>query len=329
MKVRLVRILTWHVHGNYLYYLTQSRHEFLLPVTAERKHPYGGRSDSFGFGSNVREANVEEVPDCDFDCVLYQSRSNYEDGLQLLSDTQQRLPALVLEHDPPREHPTDTRHWAADTGATIVHVTPFNALMWDNSDAEVRVVEHGVLLPKDVSYSGEIARGLVAVNNLPLRGRRLGLDVFERLRRDVPLDLVGMGSEAVGGLGEVQPSEFPAFAAHYRFMFNPIRYTSLGLAVCEALTIGLPVAGLATTEMARVIENGVTGYVDTDPEALIPHMRRLLDDPEHARRLGANAREGALRRFGIERFCADWDCVFEEAVGSKRSKAPAGIGATP
>ena len=133
----------------------------------------------------------------------------------------------------------------------VVHVTPFNDLMWDCGTSPTRVVEHGVGVPAEARYTGELERGLVIVNHLGKRGRRLGLDVFERARREVPLDLVGMASEELGGLGEVPPAELPRFAARYRFLFNPIRYTSLGLAVCEAMTVGLPVVGLATTEMAR------------------------------------------------------------------------------
>ena len=34
-----LRILTWHVHGNYLWYLTQVPHEFYLVTDAARSHP--------------------------------------------------------------------------------------------------------------------------------------------------------------------------------------------------------------------------------------------------------------------------------------------------
>ncbi len=318
-----MRILTWHVHGNYLYYLSQLNHEVLLPIGGEG-HGYGGRGTSFPFGASVQEVHVDDLQYSTFDCVLYQAPANFSDAQTLLTPQQLRLPAIVLEHDPPREHPTDTRHWAADEDVTVVHVTNFNALMWDTGNRPVRVIEHGVVVDPSVRYRGDLERGVVAVNNLASRGRRLGLDIFERLREQVPLDLVGMGSEELGGLGEVPPMEFPAFAARYRFFLNPIRYTSLGLAVCEAMTVGLPVVGLATTEMAQVFRNGENGFVATNPAELIAPMQRLLTDPIEARRIGDKGREVALERFSIERFKSDWDALLREVTTSQMN-APARV----
>jgi glycosyltransferase involved in cell wall biosynthesis len=192
----------------------------------------------------------------------------------------------------------------------LVHVTHFNDLMWDSGRTPTRVIEHGVIVPPDVRYGGELERGLVVVNGLASRGRRLGADVVQRVREEVPLDLVGMGSEKAGGLGEVPHDRLPAFEARYRFFFNPIRYTSLGLAVCEAMMIGMPILGLATTEMVTAVENGVSGYVHTDVRHLVERMRELLADPAEARRLGQGARRRARERFGIKRFVDDWLDVF-------------------
>ncbi len=309
-----MRILTWHIHGSYLYYLTQVPHTFYLPVKAGWPTGYGGRRGNFAWGDNVVDVPAGEVRDREFDCILFQSRQNWDtDQYEILSEAQRRLPRLYLEHDPPRESPTDTRHPVDDPDVLLVHVTHFNDLMWDSGRTPTRVVEHGVLLPPGAIYTGELARGLVVVNGLQGRGRRLGADVFARAREAVPLDLVGMRSEEFGGLGDVPHDALPALSARYRFFFNPIRYTSLGLAVCEAMLLGMPVIGLATTEMATAIENGVSGYVDTDVDALIAHMRRLLADPAEARRLGAGARQAAETRFGIGRFIADWQAAFAAA----------------
>src|SRR5690606_23613807 len=137
-----------------------------------------------------------------------------------------------------------------------------------------------------LAYSGELERGIVVVNGLAARGRRLGADVFLRARERVPLDLAGMLSEPLGGLGDVPRDRLLALEPRYRFYFHPIRYTSLGLSVLEAMMLGLPVVGLATTELSTVIEDGVSGYIGTDVDHLIGSMERLLRDPDEAMRLG-------------------------------------------
>jgi glycosyltransferase involved in cell wall biosynthesis len=127
-----------------------------------------------------------------------------------------------------------------------------------------------------------------------------------------------MGAAELGGLGEVPHDVLPAFMSKYRFFFNPIRYTSLGLSVCEAMMSGLPILGLATTEMAATVENGKTGYVETDMEKLIERMRYLIDYPEHALQLSQHAATYARCRFNIERFTADWQRVVSSFVENVR-----------
>lgn len=317
-----LRVLTWHVHGNYLYYLAHVPHLFYLPVKEGRPAGYGGRSGSFEWPQSLVEVEAEDVADLDLDCILFQSSQNYlEDQHEILSPEQRGLPRIYLEHDPPRLTPTDTPHPMDDPDGLIVHVTPFNRLMWDNRSTPSRVIDHGVIVPSEVRYTGELDRGLVIVNNLYGRGRRLGLDVFRRVLEEVPLDLVGMGSEDLGGLGEIPHPELPAFAARYRFVFNPIRYTSLGLAICESLMLGIPVVGLATTEMVTAIRNGVNGYIDTEVDILIEHMKRLLGDRSEAQRLSDNARRLANERFNIHRFARDWDQTLHEVCASSGRQA--------
>jgi glycosyltransferase involved in cell wall biosynthesis len=310
-----LRILTWHVHGSYLYYLTQVPCEFYLPVKEGKPEGYGGRSGPFPWGDNVHDIEADQVKNLEFDCILFQSKKNYlEDQYQLLTPTQRELPKIYLEHDPPREVPTDTRHIVDDPNVQLIHVTHFNNLMWDNSRTPSAVIDHGVLIPPAVQYTGEIKKGIVVINGLGKRGRRLGLDVFEKVRQEIPLDLVGMDSKELGGLGEIPNPELPAFISRYRFFFNPIRYTSLGLSVCEAMMIGLPVVGLATTEMAVTIENDLSGYIHTNTDFLIEKMKLLLQDPDKARQLGKGAKATAQQRFHINRFSQDWIRLFERVT---------------
>ncbi|AMM17446.1 MAG: glycosyltransferase family 4 protein [Pseudomonadota bacterium] len=305
---RRLRVLTWHVHGNYLYYLTQAHHDFHLVTKPGNPPGYAGAGGVLPWGANVHEVPAEQVASQEFDVILFQHKTQWDDDrVNLLSDAQRRLPRVYIEHDPPQENPFEQRHWVDDSDTLLVHVTHFNKLMWDCGATPTRVIEHGVIVPDGVRYTGEKERGIVVINHLRQRGRRLGNDVYADVIKHVPLDLVGMDAQSAGGLGEIGNLELAAFSAQYRFFFNPIRWTSLGLAIVEAMTIGMPIIGLATTELATVIRNGESGYIDTNVAALVDAMQRLIRDPKEARLLGDGARKVAMERFHIDRFVADWN----------------------
>lgn len=312
--MKRLKILTWLTHGSYLYYLSQAPHDFYVMMKPGRPAGYGGRTGTLRWGDNVSDQPIETVQEQAFDCIIFQDDPQFFDDRQRwLSSAQRRLPSIYIEHDPPREHPTDTRHPVDDPEVLLVHVTPFNALMWDNGRTPTAVVEHGVVDPGPL-WTGELARGITVINNLASRGRRLGSDIFAAAREQLPIDLLGMGSDELGGLGELPLHEIPPLCAQYRFFFHPVRYTSLGLGLIEAMMLGMPIVGLATTEMPNVIENGISGYIDTDPERLTERMRELLKHHRIAAQLGACARERALQRYSIDRFVRDWNAVLREVT---------------
>lgn len=317
--MRSLRILIWHVHGAYLYYLTKgSKHRFYVPYKQERTAGYAGKSGHIPWPDNLEEIPAGRVRDLDLDCIIFQNYEQYaRDQHEILSASQRRLPKIYLEHDPPREHPTDTCHPVNDPEILMVHVTHFNQLMWDSQRTPSVVIEHGVEAHPEVCYSGTFEKGVVAVNHIRRRGRRLGYDVYEQVKEEIPLDHIGMGSfEVPGGIGEVLHKDIAPFLCRYRFLFNPVRYTSLGLSVCEAMMCGIPVTGLATTEMASVIRNGENGYVDTNVENLISFMKQILKDPALACGLGEKARRDAEKRFNLRRFHHDWDEALIFATGT-------------
>jgi glycosyltransferase involved in cell wall biosynthesis len=313
-----LRIFTWHIHGSYLFYLAQGNYDIYLPVDPSKGDGFGGKG-SFPFGPNVHEVPAQHVRELAFDCILFQSSKNYLiDQHVLFSLEQHRIPKIYLEHDPPRNTPTDTCHIVEDPDITLVHVTHFNQLMWNNNSTPSVVIEHGVISPA-AAYKGTLEKGIVVVNNIRKRGRRLGYDIFLEVKKHIPLDLVGMGSAEAGGLGEVPLPQLPEFVSQYRFFFNPIRYTSLGLSVCEAMMLGMPIVGLATTEMPNVIRNGESGFISSNIQELIPVMRNLLEDQDLAARLGAGAQQVAKQRFNIQRFCKDWEELFHRVVAQRQA----------
>jgi hypothetical protein len=93
------------------------------------------------------------------------ARALPKDQHEILSGAQRRLPRIYLEHDPPLAHPTNTVHPVDDPDLLLVHVTHYNALMWDSGRVPTRVVEHGVRVPDGIAWS--------AAANHPGQRRRL------------------------------------------------------------------------------------------------------------------------------------------------------------
>ena len=322
-----LNILIWHIHGSYLNALARLEHNWYLPTKPGKPEGYGGRGPTFDLPEYMREVPVEQVRDLKLDLIIYQTPKNYfEDQYEILSPEQRRLPKIYLEHNTPKPSAVDTRHPIDDPNVLLVHVTHYNRLMWDNGRTPTMVIEHSVAIDPAARYTGRIERGITVINGMQKRPRIAGYDLFLQARESVPLDAVGMQTEDFGGFGDVPYRDLHRLVADYRFLFSPIRYTSLPLAVIEGMTLGMPVVALATTELPTVIEHGVTGYVSCNIDELIFDMHTLLDNPEQARRIGNNAREAAQERFGIDRFKRDWNAAFALAVGADLSRPPGGVG---
>jgi glycosyltransferase involved in cell wall biosynthesis len=317
--MRRLRILIWHIHGSYLNALARIDHDWFLPVKPGRPEGYGGRGPASDLPGYAREVPAERVRELELDLVIYQTPTNYfADGPAILSPAQRRLPAIYLEHNTPRPDPVATRHPIDDPDLLLVHVTHYNRLMWDSGRTPTVVIEHSVGIDPRIRHSGELACGIAVINEMQRRARTVGYDLFLAAARRVPLVAAGMGTDApdfgASGLGDIPYRDLHRRVAAYRFLFSPIRYTSLPLAVIEAMTIGMPVVALATTELPTVIEDGVSGYLSNDLDTLIARMRGLLDSPAEARRLGENARRITLERFGLDRFRRDWNAAFAAAT---------------
>ena len=59
--MRPIRVLTWHIHGNYLLYLSRADVEFYLPVKPGAPEGYGGRGRMFPFPDRVHDVPAEAV----------------------------------------------------------------------------------------------------------------------------------------------------------------------------------------------------------------------------------------------------------------------------
>ena len=197
------------------------------------------------------------------------------------------------------------RHPVADRDdLTLVHVTHFNELFWDAGATPTRVIEHGIVDPGP-RYSGDIPHAAVVINEARRRGRVTGTDLLERFRAAAPIDLFGMDAPTLGG-EDLSQGELHDAMARRRVYLHPIRWTSLGLSLLEAMHLAMPVVVLGTTEAYEAVPPEA-GAISTRVDVLAETLKRLVDDPEEARARGELARAHVLSRYGLERFLSDWD----------------------
>jgi hypothetical protein len=311
-----VRVLLWHVHGSWTTAFVHGDHEYLVPVLPDRGPDGRGRAQTYAWPDDAVEVTPEEAAEAEIDVLVLQ-RPEELDGLveRWLGGRRpgRDVPAVYVEHNSPQGRIAEMRHpAAARDDLTLVHVTHFNRLFWDAGSMPTRVIEHGIVDP-GLRYTGELERVAVVVNEARRRGRVTGTDLLPRLNGSVPLDVFGMDSAAIGGHGDVTHARLHEEMARRRVYLHPIRWTSLGLSLLEAMHLGMPVVALGTTEVPEAVPEEA-GVVSNDLDVLSAALRRLVHDPDEARERGLAAREAALRRYSLDRFLADWDELLEEVA---------------
>jgi Glycosyl transferases group 1 len=318
-----VRVFLWHVHGSWTTAFVQGAHDYLVPVLPDRGPDGLGRARTWEWPESVAEVTPAQAAHSDVDVVVLQRPAEL-DGLaeRWLGGRRpgRDVPAVYVEHNAPQGRIANMRHPAADRPDLLVaHVTHFNDLFWDTGTAPTVVVEHGVVDPGP-RYTGELPRGAVVLNEGRRRGRVTGTDLLSRLSEAAPLDLFGIGADELAegyGLGAVYDdlpqSHLHAQLARRRVYVHPIRWTSLGLSLLEAMHLAMPVVALATTEVPDAVPPEA-GVVSTRVDGLVAGLRRLVADPDEARHRGRAARAAALGRYGLARFLADWDRVLKEVT---------------
>ncbi|MET0235652.1 MAG: glycosyltransferase family 4 protein [Kibdelosporangium sp.] len=307
----MLNVLVWHVHGAWTTSFIHGRHRYLLPTGC-----WGGGRMGRDWPANAVEIPSEKVRDEPVDVVVLQEPGQIQLAGRLLGG--RRVPMIYVEHNTPKGDVPFTRHPVADRAdIPLVHVSHFNNLMWDSGHAPATVIEHGIVDPGHL-YTGELARAGVVINEPVRRGRVTGTDLLPMFARRVPLDIFGMGLDGMDDCGgRIEPhGDLPTRRLHdelakRRVYLHTTRWTSLGLSLIEAMHLGMPVVALATTEAARAVPPDA-GVISTDVDELADGLHWLVGEPESARRIGKQARQCALARYGLMRFLGDWDELLME-----------------
>jgi glycosyltransferase involved in cell wall biosynthesis len=316
-----MRILHWHVHGSWSTAFVQGPHTYLVPVTPDRGADGRGRARTFPWPEQAVELDPGALAGEQVDLVVLQRPHELDLVERWLGRRPGRdLPAVYVEHNTPRGDVPSSRHPMADRpDIPVVHVTAFNQLFWDCGRTPTVVIEHGIVDPGD-RYTGEIPHAGVVVNEPVRRGRVTGTDLLPRFAAQAPLDVFGMAvaqlppCPGIATFEDLPQARMHDELARRRVYLHPIRWTSLGLSLLEAMHLGMPVVALATTEATEAVPPDA-GVVSTRVDRLEEALRAFVADPELARRTGQAARAAARRRYSLDRFLADWDRLMKEVTG--------------
>jgi glycosyltransferase involved in cell wall biosynthesis len=320
-----MKVLLWHVHGSWTTAFVEGDHDYLIPVLPDRGADGLGRARTWTWPASARELTPAELRDEQPDVVVLQRMRDLDLVREWLGREPGRdLPAVFLEHNAPDGGVPNTRHPLADRDdIPIAHVTHFNRLFYDNGRAPTTVIEHGIVDPGE-RWTGELARAAVVVNEPVRRRRYVGADLLPGLASVAPVDVFGMGLAGLHAAYGLDPERValhddpPQAAMHAelarrRVYVHPVRWTSLGLSLLEAMHLGMPVVVLASTEAVEAVPPEA-GVLSTRPERLWKAVREYLHDEDTARLAGKAARAAALERYGLPRFLHDWDELLEEVT---------------
>ncbi len=252
----------------------------------------------------------------DFDAVLVQNRfSQYPILSQIANEL--HLPLIILEHTQAYASWT-ARQLAVLTamkGHQNVFITKVSQEAWGFSDKDSVVIEHGIdtgLFAPKVDKRRAVA--LSVVNQWAERDEPCGYRFWLQATAGLPVMVLGDNP------GLSKPAANPqvlaeAYASAAVFV-NTSLISPVPTALLEAMASGCICISTDTCQIPDVIQDGVTGLLCSSPAEMRATLGEVLADPEGYEILGRNAREYVSKRYGIERFVAEWNAVFQTAAGT-------------
>jgi len=228
--------------------------------------------------------------------------------------------------------------WAARRSDRVVAISTYTAAeLRELADVPIEVIPYTTSLPEPLSlpkstggpptvlFVGRLVERkgvpylIEAMSLLPDRSVRLEIvgDGPERPKLEAASRRLGI-ADRIEFRGKVSATELQAAYARASAFVLPSIFDArgdtegLGVVALEAMNYGTPVVASRIGGIPDVVEDGVTGILvpPGDAAALAAALRRVLDEPDLARKLGEAGRRRLHEQFSWEAITARWEAVY-------------------
>ncbi len=150
---------------------------------------------------------------------------------------------------------------------------------------------------------------------LLLVGERVNVKVARALETQIAREGLGDRVRLVGPAEDVE-----LFLSAADIFVFPSLSESMGMALLEAMALGLPVVSTDVGGVTEAVENGIQGLLvpPGDPRALAQRIAQMLDDPEASREMGRRARKVAVERFSTRAIAGKQVGLYREMLDQTR-----------
>jgi len=182
-----------------------------------------------------------------------------------------------------------------------------------------RVILPGIDVDAWGGYRGETPCVVRVGNTMRQRDLMFDVDFQDACCVGLPNRVVGNNPLIPGSVASTSFDDLLEIYRANRCLLHVTREAyedGYNLAMLEAMACGMPVVSLANP--SSPITSGRDGFTSYGHAELNGHLKRLLDDPDYAREIGARGRETVAETFPISRFVEQWREAIIEAA-EKRS----------
>lgn len=333
-----LNILTFATHERYEYNLCKTGHDFYsLAIGKTWDTEYSPIPDNYHI--------INELPnEIDFDLILSHTACNrYDYAHQLLSGVTPRvrkiksddgsiivdrtkniaIPSILHIHVLPDirgnvdEQVLNMQSFSLDKTSFI---SDFSRRAWGYNESNSSIIEHGI----DTDFwksAGEERKKhcLSVVNDWPNRDWCCGFNLWKDTIADVPALVVGKSPGF--SFPAKNPEHLRQIYSSSMVFYNTSLHSPVPTVLLEAMSCGCAIVSTATCMIPDIISHGHNGLISNNPSELKDFLVRLLNDEQEAKRLGDNARKTIKEKFGIKRFCDDWNELFYSTIEEHKGQA--------